>query len=365
MNLHHVTARPPLIGNNFIANGSRTATNLNVAYVHNTSGNAVAIRYECLSADPIDGVGIFMDSSGGTIANITMQCRAYNENTTSRPGTTLRATATTVTVPSANDKWIYAAFGTPYTPAVGEVIWFVFDNTSASPTVDYPGILTATNIQFFSLANTGPAVGYTTTNGFSSSGSGAIETPCFVVQGSLRAGQPFTQLNSAYYTSNTRRRGFVIKDLSVDHKIAGAWYESDTPRDKFQLYNSPEAPGGTVIEEWDLDSDTNETTAETAGTKIFDTARTLSANTEYKGVFTFASSAQIPTVLQIEDHASYAADFNAMLDGNRNQYPFSVIDDGAGGCTEDKAVSPNFGLMIKEYPAASGGGTLAAAYVGT
>lgn len=358
MNLHHVTLRPPMIGLAIGSNGSRTATNLNAAYVHNTSGNAVAIRYECVSADPIDGVGIFMDSSGGTIANITMQCRAYNENTNSRPGTTLRATASSVTVPAANDKWIYAAFGTPYTPAVGEVIWFVFDNTSASPTVDYPGILTSTNIQFFPISNTGPTVGYSTTNGFSSSGTGAVETPCFVVQGSKRAGQPFTQINSTYYTLNQRRRGVVIKDLSVAHKIAGVWFENDTPRDKFQLYNSTEAPGGTVIEEWDLDSDTNETTAEAIGTKLFDTARTLDAGTEYKGVFTFASNSQIPSVLQIEDHSSYATDFNAMLDGNRNQYPYSVIDDGAGGWTEDKAVCPDFGLMIQEYVAASGGGAM-------
>jgi len=351
--------RQPMIGGTAEpSNGSRTAFNVDVAYVHNTSGDAVAIRYMAQTADPIDALWIFMDTSGGTIGNITMQCDIYNESTSSRPGTTLRDSSTAATIPASNDKWIKFDFGTPYTPAVGEILWLVCYNTSASPTVDYPGILTATTILSRNSGGFGHIIGHTTTAGFSASGTAVNEMPCLIKHGSNYFGQPFTQQNTSYFASNQLRRGIVITDLPVAVNIAGVIFDATSTVDKLQLYNSTEAPGGTVIEAWDLDSDANETTNETCGAKLFDTARTLNASTDYKAVFTYAANSVTPTVLQIEDHATYATEFNALLDGNRNQYPYSVIDDGAGGWTTDKAVCPNFGLMIQEYVAASGGGAM-------
>ena len=164
MIMNNVAPTPSTIGNIYVLSGSRTATSLNSAYVNNTSGAGVAVRYMASTADSIDEFYIMLDAITGTRANITMTCIINNESGASRAGSTTRATSTATTMPSADDKWIKFTFGTPYTPVVGEVLWFIAYNASASPTVDYPQILTGTTIQ---LANIISSVGrqntYTTT----------------------------------------------------------------------------------------------------------------------------------------------------------------------------------------------------------
>ena len=107
------------IGSLSISSGARANVALNAAYINGTSGPAVGVRYMAQTTDTIDEFYIFMDTSAGTLGNITMEAQIFNESAVAtRSGTTSRDTSTATTMASGDDKWIKFTFGTPYTPTV-------------------------------------------------------------------------------------------------------------------------------------------------------------------------------------------------------------------------------------------------------
>lgn len=359
MNQSRLTAWPATVGRMQIASGSRTATNLNAAFVNGTSGAAVAIRWMAMTTDPIDELYVFLDSNGGTLGSITMESKIYNENTQLKPGTTTRATSTATTMPGAVDKWIKFAFGTPYTPAVGEILWITVYNTSGAPATDFPGIMTATTALNVQLSGGGVACGFTTTDGFSTNGTAANEVPFVLKCGSNYFGNPFTQTNTSYYSSNTRQRGIVVTPTE-DIAVNGAMFNPiSSAFNEVKIYDNTTAPGGTALATYDMDSNANATTGDVCGGVTF-ASYTLTGGTTYKIVNTFASSATTPTVWQIEDYSSYSSIFDAVRANDQIGCPWSCIDDGAGGWTIDKSICPAYALYIDDNPAisSSGGGAM-------
>ncbi len=357
MNQSRITCWPPTIGRVSINSGARTATSLNAAYVHGTSGPAVAIRFVAQTTDPIDELYIFLDTNGGTLGSITMESQIYNENTASRAGTTSRDTSTATTMPGAVDKWIKFAFGTPYTPAIGEILWLVAYNTSASPTVDFPGILTSTTAFNVTPADVGYSAGYVTTNGFSGSATASVEIPYVVKCGSNYFGNPFTQFNSSYYTNNTRQRGIVVTPTE-DITYNGCYFNNATTAfNELIVYADATAPGGSAIATHDLDSNANATTSDACGASTW-AAETLTGGSTYKAIMTFSSNSQLPSVWQIEDYASYSSIFDSLRANDTLGVPWGAIDDGAGGWTIDKAICPALALYVDDNPAQAGGGGL-------
>lgn len=337
------------------SSGIRAAFNLSAAFVNQTSGNAVAIRFMAQTTDPIDELYVFLDSVGGTLANITMECVILNEQTSTRPNTTVRDTSTAATMPAAADMWIKFAFGTPYTPAIGEILWLVITNTSADPATDYPGILTAPNVWNSPVSGYGYSMGYTTTGGFSAAGTTAPKMPFVIKAGSNYFGQPFTITANSYYTSNQLIRGIQItptEDVQVNGaaiNAGGAQLENVT------IYADATAPGGSALATYDLDSTANATTSDQCGGITF-TPYTLTGGVTYKVTVGFNSNNQNPQVYQIEDYSSYSAVFDAIRANDTIGMPWSVIDDAGGGWTIDKAVCPSLALYIVDNPAQAAGG---------
>lgn len=361
MYLDRVKANTFCVGNLAGNSGARANTSLNAAYVHGTSGPAVAIRWMATTADPIDELYIFIDTNGGTLGSITMACDIYNEGaSSSRAGTTLRDSSTATTMPGAVDQWIKFTFGTPYTPAVGEILWFVAYNTSASPTVDYPQILIGTNMLiglYGAYGNT--ACGHTTTNGFSGNGTLAAETPFVIVHGTSYDAQPFTSCSQDTYTSNTRERGFVVtptNNLSI-YGVQFTTSGASSAVDKLKIYDNSTAPGGTALHSFDFDSDANETTGDLCSSKVFDAPITLTGGVTYKVVLSFGSSATLPHFFLIQDYATYASVFDSVRANNQLTAPWGCIDDGAGGWTIDKSICPGLYLLVDDQVAAAGGGS--------
>ena len=348
------------VGQNRSASGSRTNVGLNAAYVHVTSGPAVAVRYMCQTADTIDELYIFLDTIGGTRGNISMECTIYNESTQTRPSTTARDVSTACAIPAGDDQWVKFTFGTPYTPAVGEILWLVCYNTAGAPATDFPNIMTATTTfpsGPVAAGGIGVASGYSVTAGFSANGTAQLEMPFVIKQGSNYFGSPFTQNAATFYTNNQLKRGISFT-LPVPMVFMGVEISTGAAAyDKFQIFDSSTGPGGSALHEYDLDSDTNEVTGEVCGGKVFNAAITLAAGS-YKAVVTYASNSQSPNVLQIEDYASFSAMFDALVDQDMFQNCPSVIDDGAGGWTTDKSVSPGILLLLDSIPAVAGGGAV-------
>jgi hypothetical protein len=346
------------------SSGARTNFSLNVAYVHNTSGTGIGIRYQCPTADTIDELYVFMDAFTGTLGNITMACDIYNESAvTTRPGTTARDSSTATAMPNAADKWIKFTFGTPYTPTVGEVLWFVFYNTAAAPGTDFPQIMTVTNLALSTLganANfTGKTNVFTTAAGFSAAGTVVFEAPFVVKQGSNYFGQPYTQQTATYYTSNTLKRGLVVSGVTEDLKIFSVdFLNAAAAYNGIKIFDSATGPDDAALRTENLGTDANEVTDELNGAKVFDTDFTMTGGSAYKAVLTFGSASQLPVVAQIEDYSSYSAVFDELTDGLNVCH--ACIDNGANGWTIDKSISPSIVLFISSFPAIAGGG----AYVG-
>lgn len=331
--------------------GSGAAFALDSAATLGTSGDMVAVRFVAMEAVAIDEFYIFLDDVAGNLGNITMRARIVNENTGSQPGTTVRATSTATTMPTAVDRWIKFTFGTPYTPAVGEVLWVVVDNTSASPTVDYPSIQVATN---FSVAHP-VASGFTTTNGFSSDGSGQVKMPYVLVQGSNVMGQPFTGRIFAPFANNTRKRGIAGVTPDTDVVIRAIEFTANSALNGIEIFEGSAGPGTTPLISYALGSTANQTTDKLVGCKAIPPL-TLSAGTTYRVVLTFGSNSNILSSAVINDYSSYSSVFDKLYDGFALAY--STIDDGAGGWTDNKEICPAMSLILDEFPAASGGGGL-------
>jgi hypothetical protein len=286
-----------------------------------------------------------------------MAAEIFNEQAgqASRAGTTSRDTSTATAMPAGDDQWIKFTFGTPYTPAIGEILWICVFNTAASPGTDYPNILTATTVNNQQSATA--TFGFSTANGFTSNGSSLTKIPFLLKCGSNYIGFPFTQQNSGYYTSNTRERGIQItpdEDLTISAWVANV---GGTTFSDLRFLADATAPGGSAIHTFDLDSDAGLTTADLLGVRTFSPV-TLTGGTTYKITTTLTANTQAPNVYQIEDYSSYSSVFDAWRAHNQYAYPWSVIDDGAGGWTIDKSVSPQGAYMIDEHPAiaSSGGG---------
>lgn len=347
----HAFARPTI---NFASNSSSSAsfTNLNTAYVHGTSGSAVALRFLAPVAQPIDAVYIEVSSFGGTAANVTMEAKIYNFTNYLRAGTTLRATSTATAMGTLGTRsWIKFTFGSPYTPAKGELVWIVMYNTSASPTVDYPIILTSTNCYtvLFPAASIGAAflIPSVTTNGYSANGSLVSKAPHLITMNGVHYGNPFGQAVT-HFANNALTRGIVFTTpnrIKIGAVCTGTITGAIA---SVQLFDATTGPGGTA-----LFTHTTGADDEAVGSFIFSSPFELAPGT-YKCVLTFGSSSNNPTAQQIDDYSSYSSVFDAWWDNWTRCY--SCVDDGAGGWTINKSVSPDIGLYIDEFVESSGGG---------
>jgi hypothetical protein len=355
MNQSRMTWWPNQVGRINISSGSRTATSLNAAFVNGTSGPAVSIRWMAQTTDPIDELYVFLDSNGGTLGSITMQALVLNENSQTRPGTTVRATSTATVMPAAVDRWVKFTFGTPYTPAIGEILWLTVHNTSASPTVDFPGILTSTN----TYPPQAPLIGYAacilTSNGFTTNGLTASEMPFVLKCGSNYFGSPFTQFVATSYANNQRQRGIVVTSTEDVVVMGVSFNNTSASYDELKIYDNSTAPGATALATYDLDSVANATTADVCGGTTF-APFTLTGGLTYKVVLTFAANATTPGIVQIEDYASYSSVFDALRDNDTIGNPWGCIDDGAGGWTIDKSICPALALYVDDSPAIPSGG---------
>jgi hypothetical protein len=236
-------------------------------------------------------------------------------------------------------------------------LWIVIYNTSTNKATDYPQILTSTNSLW--MATRDESLGYSTTNGFTTNATAQAELPFVVKQGSNYFGQPFTIYNASGYTSNQLERGFQFT-LDEDAVVSGVTFSNtgSTAFNNFRILADATAPGGTALHSWSLQDDTNETTNDLSSCKRFDSVITLSGGVTYKATVTFTANTGLPPSIQIEDYSSYSSMFDTLRGYDTMTTPWSVIDNGAGGWTIDKSISPFFYLHVQSQPAIASGGMI-------
>jgi len=331
------------------SSGAASGFALDSAFVKATSGDAILIRYTCLTADTIDALWVFVHAVTGLVT--AMACDIYNESAAFSPGTTLRDSSTAVAIPTTT-KWAKFTFGSPYTPTVGEILWFIVYNTTATPASNYPSIRTAATAalgsssdQYFRLKT------FTSINGGVSQIS-TYEMPCMVQQGSRYFANPITVFNNTLIASDTNEKGiqFTVPTGLVFTLYGYETTASTSNLDTAKLYADATAPAGSVLASWDLDSDANELTVETQGCKIFDTPYACAAG-DYKFVFDPGGAVSLGG-MGIEDYATYSTEFDTLFD---NWAAPKAVVENAGAWTVDGRGIAGIRLLIGVTAAASGG----------
>lgn len=355
-NLERLMPSLDRIGSIFGTSGSRTSFALDSAFVNGTSGDAVAIRYMAQAASKITEVYVFCADKTGSPSTFT--CTIYNESSNAaRAGTTSRSSSTTVTLPAGSTGWMKFDTFSDYTPTVGEILWIVIHNTTDTPASNYISVLTATNTVFFSGATSFHATGYTTTAGFSSNGTQVNEMPFVINHGGTYVGQPFTQRTTR--SSASTEYGFQFtptEDVKVSGVLIGVGSANYAD---FRILADATAPGGSALNSYDLDSDSNETTCDLVGAKMFDSVVTLSGGTTYKCTLTFGASVASPSHIEIEDYSTYSSMFDTLRGYDLTTLPWVVTDDGGGGWTTSKDKCLELMLIVQDNPEiASGGGLI-------
>lgn len=333
------------------ASGSRANTPLNGAYVHGTSGPAIAIRTPArVDSKGYSEIYFFLDDIVGTLANITMECRVYREHATSitQPGSSVYNISTSVVMPNAVDKWIKCIMDPLYaTTILGETNWLVLFNTSAAPTVDYPLILNATS--FAAPLNTMilNISGYSTTNGWSTAGGALTRVPHIINQEGAYFGQPLTLSSNAIFTSNTAMKGFQIKP-PIDIEVGGIQIGSGNAAfTGFRIYDPATPPAGTPLYTFNFGTDPAQNRDELIGAKVIPPF-VMRAGKTYNCVLTYSGTATQAGAL-IEDYASFPAMFDTLTDSFT---VCSAVWDVGGVWTYRPDFFPSMQLLITGFPMA-------------
>ena len=183
-------------------------------------------------------------------------------------------------------------------------------DTSASPTVNYPSILTT---QVNGQLGFGPnyATGYSTVNGWSTAGTAQTRMPFVIKQGSNYFGQPLTTQNSTTFASSTLLRGFRITP-PIDIEVAG-WVANTGSTAYVAVSIYVGVPNAGALQTWALGTDTNQSRDEIYGSKLFPTPFILEAGVTYYVAAGFGTATAMATAV-IEDYATYPSVFDALVD---------------------------------------------------
>lgn len=305
------------IGQNIFTTGARANIPLNTAYVHLTSGAALALRFRAQATGPLQEFYALLDLTTGTRANISLRCRLYQDNNAAgevRPSNTLIATATNASLPASDDRWIRWEFPTPPTVTANENYWLIVDNLAVAPATDFPSILTGQNFRTINRANNTEYLfgGFSTTNGYTTNGTSAGAFFICVVDGSA-FGNPFTLASTSPYTSNTLRHGALLsKDFELLRYYSPQADGVAATANLFEIHDASLAVGSGILYSSAVPTGNVD---RTGGGVVLSPPAEVSGANEYVASFRATSATSSPGGLVIEGYSDYPTLFDQFFDG--------------------------------------------------
>jgi hypothetical protein len=344
------------IGGSGFTSGSRSNFALNSAYVHLTSGAGYGFRFRAQASGALQEFYTLLDQTTGTRGNISLQCRLYDGNNAAaiaRPSGTLLATATNASLPASDDRWTRWQFPSPATLTENNVYWLVIDNLAAVPATDFPGIINGLNFRHSNrMANDVPiASWFSTTNGFSTAGTGGGIVGVYVVDG-IAYGNPFSLAVTSPNTNNTLRHGALFANELSKFKYWGVSIDSvAATTNLLEIHDASVAPGSGV-----LYSETIPTALaqSTQGTLLVPDADVSGAG-EFIVSVSATSNTSTPAALQIEGYSDYPTLFDQFFDGITC---CKAVQEVAGTWQEIPGTMCRLSMNISEIKASSGSGGL-------
>ena len=270
------------------ASVSSTNTDLNAAFVFNTSGTALGIRFTSPVTQSSGSLTIYLYLAAKTGTPTNTQMDIYpgpsGADDPQRPGSTgVLCTVTSVDLSGVSaPAWAtYSATGCTLT--AGNTYWAVFSNNTATPASNYPSFRNRglNGLIGYRLS------GWSTTNGFTTDpslvGSTTTEFPAvFKFNDGTLMGQPYVV--STTHASNANDRGVRFR-FSQKMKFAGLYAANiKTSATNMKVYN-----GSTLVDNITIDLSLLNNFASQAF--FFSTPLTFEANTDYDIVFTGGAAA--------------------------------------------------------------------------
>lgn len=199
----------------FVGNTTATTFSLDAAYVHYTSGKAMALGLIAPVTQSNGTLTVYLYCSAVTGAPTDVRCALYDGPSGSmdadRP-TSNAATATSAAVDCSASAGHWVEFSlTGVSLTVGQTYYLIFDNRTASPDANYPTFQLRSVVPGGTWVNSSALqkalFSCTTTVGFSADATYAVGTPAAVVvfDGGEIIGNPFVKTDT--HASDTADRG--------------------------------------------------------------------------------------------------------------------------------------------------------------
>lgn len=341
--------------------GTRTAHQLNSAYVHRTSGSGFAVRLRVPKTGNLTDWYIILDATTGTRANVTVRGQTYGitgTSTATQPGTNTIGDSVDVGLPASDDKWIRFELPAPIAVTRDDVIWFVVQNIAGAPATDFPSVLATNNQQPSSVMIAGPIATVTTANGFNTAGTvNAARINAMCVIDGQSYGSVYSTTTSPF-VSNLLRRGAQFSNDLKNFRIVGFIGNSiPTNSNTLEFCDATASPGTTLFTR---PINLTGTTATATAITFFDPIE-LSGSNPFNVVFSpSTNSVAVPAAMLIEGYADFPSVFDN-LNGFTNT--IAVQDNGAGGWTLRNDAQPFMQLICELITTPSSGGLLSQGFI--
>jgi len=285
------------IGAGGVSSGTRANTPLNAAYNHLVSGPAVGYRFRAQKAGALQECYAFLDTTTGTRANISLR---------------------------------------------------VIDNLAAVPATDFPGILSGVSFrQLGRLPNSETILnGYSTTNGYTTSGSSAHPGLVYLVDGEAY-GNPFTLVSSAYTSNQLRHGALFSNDLARFRYWTFQADGATASTNLFEVHDPLLAPGSGIIHSSVIPI----AAVDTTGGMQFLPLLEVSGSGEFIVSVRSTVNTTGPSCFVIEGYSDYPAVFNQFFD---NFTTPRAIQEAAGVWAIIPGAAARISLPASEFRSSGG-----------
>lgn len=343
---------PMTVGIPTFAAAGQTTLALDSAYTYNSAGDAVASRLIRRTAATLTSAYVFITAYTGTAANVNDLNFEFRDNGTTKPGSTLHASATVD--PASATGWI-AFSGLSYAAAAGVYFYAIVGDADGNGT-DFATALNQTN----SMGN-GTALAfdfhavvgaYRTTGGWASgiTGAGAVGVLATGWSDGSTIGNVFTAVGNS--TGSTNQKGLRIGDLSAPVRCFGMMASATNPNmSGLNVWRGDTGPAGAP--EAGYSSTTVMYTHNTTGNEqrgyIFATPPVLHRG-PWRLVFTYSASSNLPNRAQIGTGAD--AVLRAAMFGGGTWY-WAEANGTTDWSNDNTSSFPNVSVLLEDlfgYP---------------
>jgi hypothetical protein len=268
--------------------GGSSASNLTDNYVFGSSGTVHALRYMPHFSAYLNEFYYYTGTTQGTpTGNLVVEVREANANSITLPGTLLTSENST---PTAGNTWQQVVFTTPQFFRANQIYYIIVGNPTGNATNYWRLWQNSFNpIENSNLQTSRRYGSVSTSNGFSTSGSGLNSPIVGLMQ--FSNGLVIGSVHTTGGTSgnNTNKRGFLFTNLEADYEVVGSAMAATTSISGIEIFAEHQKPNDTPLYRQEL-NDANRN----LGVVYYERPFRMRAGRGYRIVMTYSANSSSP-----------------------------------------------------------------------